>query len=131
MNHLAYVDTSAFIKLLLTEPETPALTAALSDWPELVSSEILAIEAHRVGLREGRQADVATLLQAVSLLAYTAPIGQRAATIGTKQLRTLDAIHLATAEGLGDDLGVIFTYDLRQLADAPLEGLRVRAPTPN
>lgn len=78
MNHLAYVDTSAFIKLLLTEPETAALRTALSDWPDLVSSEILGIEAHRVGIREGRQAGVATLLQAVTLLAYTPAIGRRA-----------------------------------------------------
>jgi len=130
VNHLAYVDTSAFIKLLITEDETPALRTALTEWPDLVSSEILFIEAHRVGVRENRQGDVATLLQGVSLLGYTPAVRQRAATIGTAQLRTLDAIHLATAEALGDDLGVIFTYDARQLSDAPLEGLPVRAPAP-
>lgn len=130
MNHLAYVDTSAFIKLLLAEPETSALRVALSEWPDLVASEILFIEAHRVGVREQRQADVATLVQGISLLALTEAIRQRAATIGTAQLRTLDAIHLATAEALDDDLGVIFTYDRRMLGDGPLEGLAVRAPAP-
>jgi len=130
VNHLAYVDTSAFIKLLITEPETPALRTALTEWPDLVSAEILFIEAHRVGVRENRQGDVATLLQGVTLLGYTPAVRQRAATIGTAQLRTLDAIHLATAEALGDDLGVIFTYDKRMLSDGPLEGLAVRAPAP-
>ena len=130
MNHLAYVDTSAFIKLLLTEDETPALRTALIEWPDLVSSEILFIEAHRVGVRENRQADVATLLQGVTLVGYTPAVRQRAATIGTAQLRTLDALHLATAEALGDDLGVIFTYDKRMLSDGPLEALPVRAPPP-
>ena len=130
MNHLAYVDTSAFLKLLLTEFETPALRTALTEWPDLVSSEILFIEAHRAGVREHRQADVTTLLQGVTLLGLTPSVRQRAATIGTAHLRTLDAIHLATAEALDDDLGVIFTYDKRMLADGPLEGLAVRAPTP-
>lgn len=88
------------------------------------------IEAHRVGVREGRQVDVTTLLATVTLLGCTPAIRQRAATIGTARLRTLDAIHLATAEALADDLGVIFTYDLRQLNDGPLEGLRVSAPSP-
>lgn len=78
MNHLAYVDTSAFIKLLLTEDETPALRTALTEWPDLVSSEILFIEAHRVGVRENRQADVATLLQGITLLGYTPAVRQRA-----------------------------------------------------
>ena len=47
--------SSAFIKLVPTEPETPALRSALTEWPELVSSEILIIEIHRVGARENRQ----------------------------------------------------------------------------
>ncbi len=128
MNHLAYVDTSAFLKLLLSEPETPALRLALTEWPELVSSEILFIEASRAGIRESRQADIDTLLQGVTLLGYTAAVRQRAATIGTAKLRTLDPIHLATAEALDDNLGVIFTYDKRMLTDGPLEGLAVRAP---
>ena len=130
MNHLAYIDTSALIKLLLTEDETPALRTALTEWPALVSSEILYIEAYRVGVREGRQADIAILLEGVNLLGYTPAVRQRAAMIGTAQLRALDAIHLASAEALGDDLGVIFTYDKRMLSDGPLEGLPVRAPTP-
>lgn len=130
MNHLAYVDTSAFIKLLLTEDETPALRTALTEWPDLVSSEIAFIEAHRIGLRENRQADVTTLLQGVTLVGYTPAVRQRAATIGTAHLRALDAIHLATAEALGHDLGVIFTYDKRMLSDGLLEGLPVRAPAP-
>lgn len=130
MKHLAYVDTSALIKLILTEPETPALRVALTEWPDVVASEILFIEAHRVGIRENRQADVKTLLQGVTLLSLTPAIRQRAAMIGTGQLRTLDAVHLATAEALDDDLGVIFTYDTRMLDDGPLEGLPVRAPTP-
>jgi len=130
VNHLAYVDTSAFIKLLLAEPETPAIRTALRGWPNLVASEILFIEAHRVGMREHRQPDVANLLQTVTLLSLTPTIRQRSATIGTARLRTLDAIHLATAETLGGDLGIIFTYDRRMLSDAPLEGLPVRAPAP-
>lgn len=81
-------------------------------------------------MRESRQTDVTTLLQGVTLLGLTPAVRQRAATIGTAQLRTLDAIHLATAEALDDDLGVIFTYDKRMLSDGPLEGLATRAPAP-
>lgn len=130
VNHLLYLDTSAFVKLLLAEPESESLRVALTEWPDIVSSEILFIEAHRVGVREGRQSDVTTLLQGVTLLGYTTTVGQRAATIGTARLRTLDAIHLASAEALGADLGIIFTYDPRMLSDGPLEGLPVRAPAP-
>lgn len=51
--HLAYLDTSAYLKLLFEEEESAVLEAVLSGWPRLVSSEILATEMHRAAYRDG------------------------------------------------------------------------------
>jgi len=64
----------------------------------------------------------------VVLIAIENPILEAAASVGPQTLRSLDAIHLATAQELGDDLGVLITYD-RRLAEAAAElGLPVASP---
>jgi uncharacterized protein len=47
----------------------------------------------------------------------------------TAGLRSLDAIHLATALSLGDDVGAVFAYDTRLSEAAADAGLDVRAPS--
>ncbi len=67
-------------------------------------------------------------LEGVELIAIDNLVLERAATISPGVLRSLDAIHLATAQQLGTDLGVLVTYDHR-LAQAAAElGLPVAAP---
>ena len=51
-----------------------------------------------------------------------------AALIGPEVLRSLDAIHLASAQQLGSDLGVVITYDRRMAEAARLMGYEVAAP---
>ncbi len=128
---LAYVDTSAYLKLLLAEHESQTLEAAISEWPDLVSSDLLEVEMHRAAYREGLPAaDCDELLDAVNLIAIDEPIRRHAQRIAQPVLRAGDAIHLATAAGLGPQLGVLFAYDKRMLDGALLEGLPAWAPTP-
>ena len=51
--NFAYVDTSAYLKLLFTEAESGTLEAVMSEWPDLVSSELLEVGMHRAAYREG------------------------------------------------------------------------------
>jgi len=128
---VAYIDTSAFLKLLGTEPESNPMAVAIDTaWPHLVASEILAVEAFRAALLAGGEvpAEVAGFLRRVVLRPFALPIRESACRISPPRLRTLDAIHLATAVSLGDEIGAIFTYDKR-LAEASADaGLRVLAP---
>ncbi len=115
-----YIGTSALMKLVSAEAET----AALHEWvvanqPELVSSDLLRTELVRAVRRNGtaHQLDVADGLAAIDFLPATASVFDQAARLEPADIRTLDAIHLATAIGIIDDCNGIVTYDDR-LADA-------------
>ena len=128
---LVYVDASAFVKLFSAEPESEAMVAAIdSEWDGVLASEIFAVEVFRVARRIGGAAiaQAADLLRSVVLLPLTTEIRRDAGRIGLPELRTLDAIHLATALSASDRIGAVLTYDLR-LADACVAaGLPVVAP---
>lgn len=131
MSEFAYIDASAMVKLLVPEPESGALKAAvISEWPLLVASEILFVETARAALRAGKTdlGPVAKWLRSVALLPLTAEIRKSAARIGPSTLRALDAIHLATALSESERIGAVLTYDKR-LASACMDvGLRTVAP---
>ena len=126
---LAYVDTSAYVKVPLGEPERPALLEALQSYA-LVSSRLLSVEAVRACARYGpeyaRAADAG--LRAVSLLPLDDAILSDAKTLAPAQLRTLDALHIATALSLGPDLAVLVSYDDRLSEAARANGLSVLTP---
>jgi hypothetical protein len=131
MNGFAYIDASAMVKLFVSEPESVALKAAVSsEWPFLIASEVLSIEAARAALRAGRSdlAPVARWLQSVALLPLTAEIRKGAARVGPPALRALDAIHLATALSASERIGAVLTYDQRLASACADAGLRVVAP---
>lgn len=69
-------------------------------------------------------------MSAVDLLSLTEPIRMIARRIGEPTLRSLDAIHLATAASLGDNLGALIGYDKRLLNSALVEGLPAVSPPP-
>ena len=125
-----YLDTSAFVKLVLAEPESVALRAALAGSEGLVSSALLVVEARRAATRyeASAVARTAALLRTVSLL----PIGddclEAAASVQPPSVRSLDAIHLATALSVGRDLGRLYCYDARLGEAAVAAGLTVSAP---
>lgn len=131
---LLYLDASAFVKLVLAEPETAALVAALDPKARLVASEILEVETLRAVRRaspgEDKVAAARTQLDGVRLLPITDEIRKRACELESGTLRTLDAIHIATALDLGERLESIYAYDARLIDAARQAGLRVCAPIP-
>ena len=98
---LLYVDSSALVKLVVAEPETPALMARLSQTSNLVSSAVAAVEVIRAARRASTSEAVAArareVVRAVHLLAVDARVLDHAADLEPRGLRTLDAIHLASA----------------------------------
>lgn len=129
---LVYLDTSAFVKLVIPEPETTALVTALSPRTLMVASEILEIEALRATRRASGEHGAAAAraqLAGVRLLPLTDQIRRGACELEPPTLRSLDAIHIATALDLGERLACMYAYDVRMAAAASEAGLRVCAPT--
>ncbi len=130
MTDLSYLDTSAFLKLVVAEEESGALRVALGDEPALVSSTLLTVESGRAALHRGadivRQVDAA--LERVTLMTMDHPTLLRAAQLEPAGLRSLDAIHLAAALSLGSELDRFFCYDARLAEAATAHGLDVLAP---
>ena len=127
-----YLDASALVKLVLPEAESEALAATLAGGAGLITSTVGAIETRRALLAAGSDEELAEeaeqVLAAVTLVGITEPIRQAAGTLRPALLRTLDAIHLATALSFGAELEAFVVYD-RRLAQAALAaGLEVRAP---
>src|SRR6266545_3674766 len=106
---LLYLDSSAIVKLVMPEPETKALRELLRFWPERVSSVVARIEVERVARRIGGGAvrRARSVLSRIALVDLDQPVVRVAAALDPPDLRTLDAIHLATAISLGEDLGVL------------------------
>jgi hypothetical protein len=114
-----YLDASAIVKLVAPEDETAALVAFLAEHRSQATSVVGLVEVRRVAAR--RPGVAPERVEAV--LGRIPAIGLDIATVGVAgsirpaAIRTLDAIHLASAAALGDDLEAFVTYDQR-LADA-------------
>jgi predicted nucleic acid-binding protein len=128
----AYLDASAFVKLVKDEAESTALNAALGAWPRLSSSTLLEVEALLAARRAGRGAyNIATtLLDGMELIEIDADIRRAAGHLDDPGLCALDAVHLATALSLGERCGAFFAYDDRLIAAARAHGLTVTVPRP-
>jgi predicted nucleic acid-binding protein len=124
---LFYVDASAAIKLLVEESHSKAFAAfydahADAEW---VSSALLRIELTRAVMRAmpALLPDASDLLLAFSSIAIDDDIVEGAMNEPDRSLRSLDAIHLATARVLASELDAMITYDdglLRAARDAGL-----------
>lgn len=126
----AYLDASAFVKLVVIENETEALVAHLRQYQRRISSILLHVEAVRAVRREAPSQVNVTFraLDGLALVPVDDGIIRDAGALDDDRLRSLDAIHLATAKALGDDLAELITYD-RRMADAARDlGLPVAAP---
>jgi len=126
-----YLDSSAFVKLVAEEAETDALRVYLTAHPgRRVSSTLLRTEAVRAVRHHGSEA-LATAREGIrrlDLIAIDDRILEVAGILEPRVLRTLDAIHLATAMALGADLDVVVTYDDRMAEGAALLGLATATP---
>ena len=127
-----YLDSSAFVKLVSTERESRALRTFLTRHrARNVSSALIRTEALRAVRHRGPEvlAQTRAALRRVDLVAVSDGILDAAGALEPRVLRTLDAIHLATALALGDDLDVVLTYDARMAEAAGLLGLQVASPS--
>ncbi|TMD97292.1 MAG: type II toxin-antitoxin system VapC family toxin [Chloroflexi bacterium] len=129
---VAYLDTSAVVKLLVREGETAALRRWLRQRPRRVASALLSVELLRAARRAGEPrlvVEARRLLSGITLVDVHGAVLDRAGELEPGQLRTLDAIHLATALSLGAELDAVVTYDRRMADAAALVGLAIAAPS--
>ena len=127
----AYLDSSAAVKLIVEEECSAELTQWIAETdPEFVSCDLLRVELLRACRQHSPEALAAARdrLDAVTLLPMSTDLSQRAADIDPAVLRSLDALHLAAALSLGDDLSVVVTYDDRFAEACRLYGVKVLAP---
>jgi len=126
-----YLDSSAFVKLLVEETESTAVRSFLANrGARRVSSALLRTESLRAVRHLGPDALVVVRegLRRVDLIGIDDRILDAAGILEPQVLRTLDAIHLATALAVGDDLEAIVTYDERMLDAARFMGLATATP---
>lgn len=127
-----YVDTSALVKLVVAEAETGALRAWITDKePVLAASDLVRTELMRAVRRAVPERATAArlVLDALTLLTATSAVFDAAGRLDPAILRSLDALHLASALELGDDLDGFVTYDERLAEAARAQGMMVIAPT--
>jgi uncharacterized protein len=128
---MIYLDTSAALKLVVAEPETGCLELWMAEHAAIprVSSRLLRVEMLRVVTRAAphRISRANVVLSAIALLSMddAAPAAE---VIGDKTLRSLDAIHLATAHGIRTDLSFFVCYDKKLRDSARALGLPVETP---
>ena len=128
---MIYLDTSAALKLVVAEPETARLELWMAERAGIprVSSRLLRIEMWRAVIRAAphRISRANVVLSAITLLSMD-DVAPAAEVIGDKMLRSLDAIHLATAHEIRTDLSAFVCYDKRLRDSAHALGLPVEAP---
>jgi predicted nucleic acid-binding protein len=129
---MIYLDSSALVKLALTEPESAALISYLSERQDeaIVSSALHRTEV----LRAIWQAEPGALTRGVRLVrrigrvSLTNEVLDNAATLPPQRLGTADAIHLASALAIRRDLSAFVAYDKRLLDAAAEAGLPTASP---
>jgi predicted nucleic acid-binding protein len=129
MTNLSYVDASALVKLVVEEPGSAAMLRWYVETETVVTSRIGIIETSRASRRAAHDPErLRRVLDSIAVIECDAVIADRAAAVVPPTVRTLDAIHVATALALGGTLDAFVTYDER-LAEAAREaGLPVVAP---
>ncbi len=128
---MIYLDASALLKLVRAEAETPALEGWLQAQAEpVVTSELGRVEVLRAARRVGAAAlaEARAVMAELDLVPLDRVVQDRAADVGEPSLRTLDALHLASALSLGAALTVFVAYDVRLLEAARAAMVRVAAP---
>jgi predicted nucleic acid-binding protein len=125
-----YLDSSALVKLVVREPESRALAASLRRPAERASCALARVEVVRAVRPHGPSAVARArrLLERISLIHLDDVLLDAAAGLQDDTLRSLDAIHLAAAQALGDGLTELITYDRRMATAAAGLSLPTTAP---
>jgi predicted nucleic acid-binding protein len=126
-----YLDTSALTKLVVAEGETDALRSWLTRVDRNpVSSDLTRTELLRVAKRiaPNRVLLAREVLDSITLIELTTEIFEVAGRLDPSILRSLDAVHLAAALSLGDEMESIVTYDERLASAATSNGLATTSP---
>ena len=128
--NVTYVDSSAIVKLAVAEPESAALRRALSRRQTLVTSALARTEVARalLALGPGAVRRGEEVLRRLQLLRVNDRVLSDAGRLEPAELRSLDAIHLATAQQFGTSLKRVVTYDARMADAARALGWSVSAP---
>lgn len=128
---VTYLDSSAIVKLAVREPESSALRRHLRRRRPLASSALARTEVIRALLTFGTDAvqQGYDVLARVDFVRINDRILRAAGELQPAELRSLDAIHLATAQAFGTELRHIVTYDDRMIACARHLGLKTASPS--
>jgi len=127
-----YLDTSALVKLVVSEAETAALRAWMGEAERTpVSCDLARTELLRAVRRAApdRVVHARAVLDSITLIEVTTSVFEEAGRLDPTVLRSLDAVHLAAALSLGDDLDGIITYDERFAEAAQSNGVPVTSPS--
>jgi predicted nucleic acid-binding protein len=130
---VVYLDSSAIVKLVVAEPESGALRRYLAGHGERVASGLARVEVVRALRRVHGNARAPLrraeeVLGGIALVAVDDPVLRDAAALGPRGLRSLDAIHLATALSM-HGIEAVVTYDRRLSTAAAEAGFEVAAST--
>jgi len=129
---ILYLDSSAIVKLVAAEPESAALVDLLKTGGPAVASALAKVEVQRAVSRlpssEAMTQRAKEVLDRIALIKVDDGILQQAADLEPAELRSLDALHLATALSVQEHLEAFVVYD-RRLAEAAVGlGLTVGSP---
>ncbi|WP_226353661.1 type II toxin-antitoxin system VapC family toxin [Pseudonocardia sp. ICBG601] len=130
---MIYLDSSALMKLIREEAETAALSAWLAPQTEIpiVTSELGRVEVLRAARRAGPEVltEARAVIGDLDLVPLDRGVQDLACDVGSASLRTLDALHLASAVLLRDELSAFVAYDHRLVDAARVAGLPITTPT--
>ena len=125
------VDSSAIVKLIVDEPKSQSFSAWLKNCKDdLYVSELAHTEVARAINRvdASLHGQLKTVIERFGTIRVSSQILTIASVLSPTNLRTLDAIHIASCLILGDDLSGFVTYDSTQAAAASHNGIAVIAP---
>jgi uncharacterized protein len=124
-----YADTSAVAKVIRPERETRALRRWLRG-KEWILSDLHRTELRRAAVKAGGRAPARAdrLLAESDIIRVTTDVFDQAGALEPRDLRSLDALHIAAAMSLGPDLAGVVAYDEHLVSAATAVGLIVATP---
>ena len=127
---MVYLDSSALVKLVVTERESAALRRALRLDSARATCALARVEVVRAVRPHGAAAVARArqLLRTLDVVQLDDELLDAASMLDGGVLRSLDAIHLAAAQMLAEDVTAVITYDQRMASAAAVMGLPVSAP---